>query len=146
MVPSPAPQLPAAAPTPFEIREDKDARGARVVVAANGPPGELGTQVLLLMDPTGTVVRRRAVKGLALAPAADVVVPMLNKLATEIVEALHRGETVDAAQLQARLMAMASMVPVSRPTPVEWCMATIDGVHVYLDGHNVVVTRRNLGP
>lgn len=133
-------------PTPFEIREAADASGARVVVAANGPPDAAGTQVLMLLDPAGTVVRRRALKGVALAPAADVVVPMLNQLATDIVRDLNAGVPVPGDQLQARLMAIASMVPTAKPTPVEWCMADIDGVRVYLDGRNVIVTRQDLRP
>lgn len=130
------------APIPFEIREQTDQHGQRVVVAANGPPDEPGTQVLLLLDPAGTVVRRRALKGVALTPNAEVAVPMLNALATAII----RNPAMPPEQVQAQLLTIASLIPTTKPTPVEWCMATIDGVRVYLDGRNVVVTRQDLRP
>ena len=32
------------------------------------------------------------------------------------------------------------------PTPVEWAVAELDGVHVYVDGSTVIVTRADLQP
>lgn len=118
-------------PVPFEIIEQDGVR-----VASNG------TVRLSLLDSSGRLFKRRGVSGLAMKPAAEVLIPQLNAFAGEL---LANPATL-AADALARLLAIAGLVPVAEPQKHEWAVAELDGVRVYTDGANVVVTRQELFP
>lgn len=120
-----------AQPTPFEIVEHGGVR-----VASNGVAS------LSLLDAGGLLFRRRGVRGLQTAPAAEVLIPQLNQLAGEL---LANPETT-AAEAVARVMAIAGTVRFAEPEHSEWAVAELDGVRVYHDGSNVIVTREDLTP
>lgn len=121
-----------AQPVPWEIVTRPD--GVRV--ASNG------AQRLVVLDEAGQVFRRRGVTGLAMRPAAELLIPQLNALAGELLAA----PDMPARAAVDRLLAIAGTVPTAEPQRVEWAVAEIDGVRVYVDGPNVVVTTRDLMP
>lgn len=118
-------------PVPFEIVEHDGIR-----VASNG------TLRLTLLDPAGRLFRRRGLKGLALKPPGEVLLPQLNALAGEL---LARPD-MPADEVVGRLLALAGLVPTAEPQRQEWAVAELDGVRVYTDGANVVVSKRDLEP
>lgn len=122
----------AQAPAPFEIVTP--APGVRV--ASNGDVR------VTLLDDDGEMVRRRAMKGLARKPAGEVALPQLNQLAGELLQRLD----MPAEELAARLAAIAGTVHVPPPQQVEWLVARVGDVRVYVDGHDVVITRQDLQP
>lgn len=122
----------AAQPVPFEIVMDE--HGMRC--ASNG-----GVR-LVLAERDGRVFKRRGVKGLATQAAGDRVLPQLNALAGDLVQ----RPDMPAAELVARLQAVAGLAHVAEPQNVEWAVAELDGVRVYVDGQNVIVTRQDLRP
>jgi hypothetical protein len=118
-------------PVPFEIIEGDGMR-----VASNGQLR------LTVMGEGGSIVRRRAITGIQTKPAAEMLIPLLNGLATELL-AQPDMPSQDAV---ARLLALAGMVPVAEPRRIEWAMAELNGVRVYTDGVNVVMTTEDLKP
>lgn len=125
----PGPQL--TQPVPFEIIERDGVR-----VASNG------ALTVTLPDAGGRLFRRRGVTGISTKPAAELLIPLLNELAGEL---LQRPDT-PAQEAVARLLAIAGLVPVAEPQRVEWLVAELDGVRAYTDGRNVVVTKQDLMP
>lgn len=121
----------AQQPVPFEIVEQDGAR-----VASNGAVR------LTLLDAAGKLFRRRGVSGLALKPPAEILIPQLNALAGEL---LQRPD-MPAAEAVGRVLAMAGLVPTAEPQRHEWAVAELDGVRVYTDGVNIVVTKQELMP
>lgn len=125
-----APQLDQ--PVPFRIFEGADG----VKLATNGAAR------VTLLDAGGQLKLRRAVKGLALKPPAEALIPALNGLTTELLSNL----AMPAEEVAGRLMQLVGMVPLTKPRNVEWAMATLGDVHVYTDGVDIFVTRQDLTP
>lgn len=122
-------------PVPFEIVPLEG--GARV--ASNG-----AISVSVLADVADAqVFRRRAVRGLPIKPAAEVLLPIVNQFAGEL---LQRGAEFPADEAAARLVAMAGLMPDAPPQAVEWMVVQAGDVKVYIDGGNVVITRADLQP
>lgn len=117
-------------PTPFEIVTGPD--GMRV--ASNG------RLRLTVLDPRGKLFRRRAIRGIAAKPAAEVLLPQINALAGELLA----SPGLTGAELQARLHAIAGTLVTEEPRRVEWAVAELAGVRVYVDGETVIVTTLNL--
>lgn len=118
-------------PIPFEIVQQDG-----VSVASNG------SIRLSMLDADGRLFKRRGVSGLAIKPAAEVLIPQLNALAGEL---LAKPDT-PATEARARLLAIAGLVNTAEPQQHEWAVAELDGVRVYTDGANVVVTKQDLMP
>lgn len=118
-------------PVPFEIIEQDGMR-----VASNG------TLRLTLLDGAGRMFRRRGLKGLAMKPPAELLIPQLNQLAGEL---LQRPD-MPADEAVGRLLSLAGLVPTAEPKRMEWVVAELNGVRVYTDGTNVVVTTQDLTP
>lgn len=125
-----------AQPVPFEIAEHVTAEGAPIRIASNG-----GLR-LTLLDADGKLCRRRGVSGLALKPAAELLLPQVNALAGEL---LARPD-MPAQEAVGRLLALAGQVPTAEPQRHEWALAELDGVRVYTNGVDVIVTRQDLQP
>jgi len=119
-------------PVPFELLEQDGYR-----VATNGT-----RSLLMPLDEPGRVFRRRGLKGVGMAAPGAAVLPMLNGLAGDLVTRLD----MPPAELAARLAEIAAVASPPPPQPVEWAVAELDGVRVYLDGETVVVTRKDLMP
>lgn len=118
-------------PAPFEIIE-RDGRHF----------GSNGGQRVALLDAGGRMFKRRGMKGISSRTAADLLLPKINQLAGELL-AHPDMPARDAAQ---RLRAIAGLVSTEEPKRVEWLVAELDGVRVYCDGENVVITREELTP
>lgn len=118
-------------PIPFEIIQQDG-----VSVASNGAIR------LSMLDAGGRLFKRRGVSGLTIKPAAEVLIPQLNALAGEL---LAKPDTA-ASEARARLLAIAGLVNTAEPQQHEWAVAELDGVRVYTDGANVVVTKQDLMP
>lgn len=119
-------------PTPWEFARSNEAH-----VASNGDAR------LILLDTDGKIFARRGVKGIGVgSAAAEKVLPKLNELAGEI---LQRPD-MPPAELAERLKALSGLAHVPPPQHVEWAVAELDGVRVYCNGPEIVVTRRDLTP
>lgn len=121
-------------PAPFEIAESDGVR-----VASNGAAT---LTVLADLAGTGRLFRRRAQKGINVKPAAEAAIPLLNQLAGELLADLSLPGHVVAE----RIRAIADAVQPEPPKNVEWAVAEVDGLRVYFDGCDVVVTRADLTP
>lgn len=119
---------------PFEITPFPGDEGGRT--AFNGAAR------LTVLEAEARLFRRRAVKVSTAKPAAEAVLPMLNQLAGDLVANLE----VDNDTLRARLADIAAQVKPQQSTQVEWAVAELNGVRVYFDGCDVVVTTRELQP
>lgn len=119
-------------PPAFEIVE----AGPGHRVASNGALS------LSLLAEGGRLFRRRGVVGLASKPAGELVLPQLNALAGELLA----NPTMPADEMIGRLLALAGLVPVTKPRRIEWAVAELDGVRVYTDGAAVIVTKQDLMP
>ena len=119
-------------PAPFHIHRQDD--GA--CVASDGK------RRVFVPDTDANVRRRRAIKGIAAKAAADGVLPQLNQFAGEL---LKHPET-PAEEIVARLHAIAKTINIQPPKRVEWLAVTLDQVNVYIEGDDVVITRRDLSP
>lgn len=104
-----------------------------------------GAVTLTLLEPpeAGRVFLRRGLRGVALggSPGA-LVLPELNRLAGDLLQRLD----MPPAELAQRLQELAAMAAPPAPEAVEWAVAELDGVRVYVDGQNVVVTRQDIQP
>ena len=119
-------------PEPFDI-----------VTAPNGlRVASNGALRMTLAETDGRLFRRRGVKGLATSAPAEQILPLLNAFAGEIVA----DPSMSAGAVVARLMALAGTVHIAEPQHVEWAVAELDGVRVYVGGNDVVVTRKDLTP
>jgi len=118
-----------AQPIPFEIA-DRD--GVRV--ASNG------SIRLSVFEPDGQLFLRRGITGLSAKSAADVLIPRLNALAGELLA----NPGMPAADAVGKLMAIGGLVPTAEPKHIEWAVVSIDGVNVYTDGVDVIVSRKEL--
>ena len=119
-------------PVPFRI---VDAEGG-VKVATNGAAR------ITVLDSDGRLALRRAIKGIALKPPAEVLIPHLNALATELLE----RPTMPAEEAVGKVLQVAGLVPLTKPRNVELAYAELAGVRVYFDGADVFVTRADLTP
>lgn len=120
-------------PVPFEIF---GAAEDGVQVATNG------SLRLAVRGAGGRVFRRRGISGLALKPPAETLIPRLNELAGEL---LQRPD-MPAPEAVSRLLAMVGMVPTAEPKRSEWAVAELNGVRVYTDGVDVIVTTEDMRP
>lgn len=120
----------AEQPQPFEIVSIGD--GSRV--ASNG-----AARLMLLHD-RGRMFRRRGIKRAPGRPAGEALLPELNRLAGDLLARLD----MPAEELCARLLALAAVARPVDPQRIEWVVAELDGVRVYSDGADVIVTDRDL--
>lgn len=118
-------------PVPFEIIEQDGMR-----VASNGQLR------LTVIGADGKIFRRRAITGLQPKPAAEMLIPQLNALATELLA----QPDMPAQEAVARLLGLAGLVPIAEPKRVEWAVGELNGVRVYTDGVNVILTTADLTP
>lgn len=118
-------------PVPFEIIEQDGMR-----VASNG------TLRMMVLGAEGKLLRRRAITGLQTKPAAEMLIPLLNGLATDLLA----QPDMPAQDAVSRLLALAGLVPITEPKRQEWVVAELNGVRVYTDGANVVVTTQEMTP
>ncbi|MGL6289320.1 MAG: hypothetical protein ACRC2H_01370 [Silanimonas sp.] len=119
-------------PVPFEI-----------FMPPSGPAQATNGRVrVAVLDAGGTMVRRRGLLGIKTALPGDVILPQLNKLAGELVGNI----AMPASEIQARLLALAAMAQPSDPQRVEWLRASLDGVQVFTDGVDIVVTKGEIHP
>ncbi len=119
-------------PVPFEIIEQD--KGMRV--ASNG------TLRMMVLGAEGKLFRRRAITGIQAKPAAEMLIPLLNGLATDLLA----QPDMPAQEAVSRLLALAGLVPITEPKRQEWAVAELNGVRVYTDGANVVVTTQEMTP
>lgn len=119
---------------PFEITPLPGDGGGRV--AFNGATR------LTVLEADARLFRRRAVKVSTTKPPAETVLPLLNELAGQLVADL----SIDGETLSARLAHIAQQIKPTTSTQVEWAVAELNGVRVYFDGQDVVVTQRDLQP
>lgn len=118
-------------PIPFEIIERDGMH-----VASNG------SLQLTVIGEGSKVYRRRAITGLQTKPAAEMLIPLLNGLATDLLA----QPDMPAQDAVARLLALAGLVPITEPRRVEWAVGELKGVRVYTDGTNVIMTTEDLKP
>lgn len=119
-------------PIPFEI----DCSPGRPAVATNGRVR------VTVLDKEGNMVRRRALVGIKAACPADAIIPQLNKLAGELVQDM----SMPAGDIQARLLSLAAFAQPSDPQRVEWLRASLNGVQVFTDGVDIVITTGEIHP
>lgn len=101
-----------------------------------------GTSLLILRD-EGKLFLKRAIKGVGLGScAAERVLPQLNQLAGELLQ----QPSMPAQQIAHRLQALAGLAHVPEPVHVEWAVAELDGVKVYCNGPEVLVTKQDMTP
>ena len=120
-----------ADPTPFEIVERDGAKHA-----------SNGAMTLSVLDGDGLLFRRRAVKTTAAPPPAEGVLPRVNELAG----LLLANPEMPPEEITRRLLDMAETIAPKPVQRIEWAVARLDGVSVYVDGTNVIVTRQDLNP
>lgn len=99
-----------------------------------------GVVRLMCLDEGGRVVLRRGVSGLMASPVAEKLIPLLNQLAGELIE----NAEMPAGDVQARLHALQLACQPKEPQAIEWAFAELDGVRVYTDGTDMIMTRRDL--
>lgn len=116
-------------PAPFEIGERDGIR-----VASNG------RLTLSVLDEGGRLFRRRAVAGISTGAAGEAVLPRLNQLAGDLLGRLD----MPGDELRARLQAILATATPPEPRHIEWAVAELKGVRVYVDGDTVIVTERDL--
>lgn len=119
-------------PIPFEIVEGPEG----VIVGSNG------SNRITLIDSTGRMFKRRAISGIAMKPPAEMLIPQLNAFATDLLA----NSEMPPQEARGRLIALAGMIPTAEPQRHEWLVVELDGVKVYTDGVNVVVTKQDLMP
>jgi hypothetical protein len=119
-------------PAPFEFADGP----AGMKVASNG------AVCVALQDPNGRMFRRRGVVGLQTTPPAEKLLPKLNEFAGHLVANLEMGshEAVN------KLLAIAGTVSTAEPQRKEWCVVELDGVRIYINGTEIIVTKRELTP
>lgn len=119
-------------PTPFTIvRSDT---GAHPPVATNGAVR------LMCLDADGQLSLRRGISGMMAAPMVEKILPQLNALAGELLA----NSAMDPAEIAARLHALQLACRPPEQRNIEWAYAELDGVRVYVDGADVIVTRQDL--
>lgn len=116
-------------PAPFEIVEQDG-----IKLAANG------RIKLTVLDEGGKLFRRRAIKGLSTGGAGEAILPRLNQLAGDLLAQLD----MPADELQRRIHELLSIATPPAPQHIEWAVAELNGVRVYVDGETVLVTQRDL--
>lgn len=117
-------------PVPFTIVRQPD----MPAVATNGATR------LTCLDAGGVIRLRRAVREELGAPMAEKLLPHLNALAGEL---LARSD-MPPEELAARLHALQMACRPKAREQVEWAYAELDGVRVYTDGVDVIVTKQDL--
>ena len=123
---------PQAQPEPFTI---VNADGVSV--------GSNGRATLTVYPGEGArLFARRAVKTVRTPPAAEGVLPQLNQLAGELLA----NPAMPPAEVAARLQHLAAAVVPPAAQHVEWVVGELDGVRVYSDGVNAILTRKEMMP
>lgn len=118
-------------PTPFDIVDH-----GGVKVASNGKVR------LSVAGDAGRMFLRRGIAGIALKPPAEVVMPKLNELLGDL---LNRMD-MPGQDLVDRLTAIIGQVSLKEPQRHEWAVAELDGVRVYTDGVDIILTKQDLQP
>ena len=77
-----------------------------------------------------------------MAPCAETAIPHINQLAGELLANLDMPAHVVAQ----RLADIATRVQPLPAQKVEWVVAELGDVRVYMTGRDVIVTRRDLHP
>lgn len=113
-----------------------------IVPAGDGLPTHAsnGTCRMAVLDGDGSMKLRRGIKHSMGKPVNETLLPVINEFAGFLLQ--NPGLTLDEAR--ARLDAIASMLPSEKATNVEWVMGELNGVRVYYDGRDVIVTRLDL--
>lgn len=117
-------------PTPFHLV----GKPGGPTVATNG------AMRLTCLDADGVVRLRRGIRGVMAGPVVEKVLPLLNQLAGELLA----NSAMEPDEVAARLHALQMMCKPPAPQHVEWAYAELDGVRVYTDGQDVVVTRQDM--
>ena len=120
-----------ADPTPFEIVEHDGVRHA-----------SNGALTLTVLEGDALLFRRRAIKTEASNPPAEVALPRVNELAGQLLA--QPGMPAD--EISRRLLDIAETLAPKLQRRIEWAVAKLDGVFVYTDGANVIVTRQDMTP
>lgn len=118
-------------PVPFKIVDHDGSK-----VASNG------TLRLTVLDKGGEMYLRRGISGIALKPPGEVVLPLLNELAGDLIANLN----MPGEDLVGRLKVLIGQVSLKEPERHEWAVAELDGVRVYTNGVDVILTKRELHP
>lgn len=119
-------------PVPFEIVERDGAKHA-----------SNGALTVTVLDADGKLFRRRAIKADPSPPPAEGVLPRLNELAGTLLEQAD----MPPEEIARRLMDIAqSLTAPKHMQRIEWAVARLGDVSVYVDGQNVIVTRNDLFP
>lgn len=117
-------------PVPFHlVRADNG-----LTVATNGAVR------LTCLDDGGAVKLRRGICGVMAGPVVEKVLPLLNQLAGELLQ----NSAMDPVEVAARLHALQMLCKPQAPQHLEWAYTELDGVRVYTDGQDVIVTRQDL--
>lgn len=112
-----------------------------VVRQAGGPPvASNGSTRLTCLDEGGQVKLRRGIRGAFGGPLAERVLPKLNALAGELL----KRHDMPAEELAAHLHALQAVCQPAPSQHIEWAYAELDGVRVYTDGVDIIVTRQDL--
>lgn len=122
----------AQQPVPFAIVRDPGGPAT----ASNG------TARLAVLEDNGTVFLRRGIKRFMARPANETLLPLINEFAGQLLNTPEM--TLDEAR--ARMEAIAATLPQQQAANVEWVVAELNGVRVYYDGRDVIVTTRDLQP
>lgn len=117
-------------PTPFTIVRSE----------AHPPLATNGAVRLMCLDADGAISLRRGIKGALAQPTAETMLPALNALAGELLS----NSAMPAADVAARLHALQLACSPPAPQHLEWAFVELDGVRVYTDGVDVIVTRQDL--
>lgn len=116
-------------PIAFELGEKGGVR-----VASNGAVR------LSLHEPDGKLFLRRGIAGISARASGDVLIPKLNELAGDLLA----NPEMKPSDAVGRLIAIAGLLPTAEPKRIEWAVVSIDGINVYTDGCDVIVSRREL--
>ena len=120
-----------ADPAPFELVERDGIKHA-----------SNGTLTLSLLDSDGVIFRRRAMRTTAMPPPTEAVLPRLNELAGDLLA----NPDMPPDAITRRLLDLVETIGPQPTQRIEWAVARLDGVSVYVDGTNVIVTRKDLNP
>lgn len=99
-----------------------------------------GATRLVCLDEGGVLKLRRGIRTAVQGPVAERLLPLLNQLAGDLVGNSAMGNEELCTRLHA-LQLLCKPVPAQH---VEWAFCELDGVRVYTDGADVIVTRQDL--
>lgn len=111
----------------------------------NTPPSALrvatnGQIRLTVLEPDGKLFLRRGLTGVMAAPTAQTIIPQLNQLAGELLQ----HSDMPAEDVAARLHALQMFCKPHETQKIEWACASLNGVNVFTDGVDIIVTTQDL--